>query len=151
MGSSVEDDSRSNQQCAIDSERYRVYGHFIATKHIHHMGSRNRRNIPQFHHMERFKGRCDGSQMEFQCHIESSCCICGWRNSNWSLIESIFVFQVMHGVSRCLYLVTRSNRFLAGSVIKMMNTQVTAISQNDYYHSALIFVCDCRQRYDCHG
>lgn len=31
----------------------------------------------------------------------------------------------MHVISRCLYLVSRSNRFLAGSVIKMMNTQTT--------------------------
>lgn len=31
----------------------------------------------------------------------------------------------MHGVSRCLYLFTRSKRFLAGSVIKMMNAQTT--------------------------
>ncbi len=31
----------------------------------------------------------------------------------------------MHGVSRFMYLVTRSSRFLAGSVLKLMNTQTT--------------------------
>lgn len=30
----------------------------------------------------------------------------------------------MHGVSRCLYMITRKPRFLAGSVLKLMNTQV---------------------------
>lgn len=32
--------------------------------------------------------------------------------------------QVMHGVSHCLYLFTRNKRFLAGSVLKLMNSQV---------------------------
>lgn len=30
----------------------------------------------------------------------------------------------MHGVSHCLYLLTRNKRFLAGSVLKLMNAQV---------------------------
>lgn len=31
----------------------------------------------------------------------------------------------MHGISRCMYLLTRKSRFLAGSVLKLMNTQTT--------------------------
>lgn len=30
----------------------------------------------------------------------------------------------MHGVSHCLYMFTRNKRFLAGSVLKLMNAQV---------------------------
>lgn len=33
--------------------------------------------------------------------------------------------QVMHGVSHCLYMMTRSKKFLAGSVFKLMNQQTT--------------------------
>lgn len=35
-----------------------------------------------------------------------------------------FMIQLMHGVSHCLYLFTRNKRFLAGSVLKLMNAQV---------------------------
>lgn len=31
----------------------------------------------------------------------------------------------MHGISRCMYMLTRKSRFLAGSVLKLMNTQTT--------------------------
>lgn len=58
----------------------------------------------------------------------------------------------MHGVSRCLYMFTRSNRFLAGSVIKMMNTQVIVIKRNDLSFSMwLSFLWNFRQRYVCLG
>lgn len=33
--------------------------------------------------------------------------------------------KLMHGVSHCLYLFTRNKRFLAGSVLKLMNAQTT--------------------------
>lgn len=33
--------------------------------------------------------------------------------------------QTMHGISRCMYMLTRKSRFLAGSVLKLMNTQTT--------------------------
>ena len=39
--------------------------------------------------------------------------------------NSSVALKVMHGVSHCLYFVTRSKRFLAGSVIKLMNAQTT--------------------------
>ncbi|KAG4073437.1 hypothetical protein HA402_000661 [Bradysia odoriphaga] len=39
--------------------------------------------------------------------------------------NSSCIIKTMHGVSRFLYLMTRSNRFLAGSVLKLMNTQTT--------------------------
>lgn len=32
---------------------------------------------------------------------------------------------MMHGIAHCLYLVTRSKRILAGSVVKLMNAQTT--------------------------
>lgn len=31
----------------------------------------------------------------------------------------------MHGLSRCMYMLTRKSRFLAGSVLKLMNSQTT--------------------------
>lgn len=36
-----------------------------------------------------------------------------------------YILKTMHGVSRCLYMLTRKSRFLAGSVLKLMNTQTT--------------------------
>lgn len=34
----------------------------------------------------------------------------------------------MHGLSRCMYMLTRKSRFLAGSVLKLMNTQVNILN-----------------------
>lgn len=82
MGSGFEDDPRGDRKCEIDSEGCIVHGNIIATEHIHHMGSGNWRDIPQFHYVERFTSRCHGSQMEFQCHVEGSCYLrCGSRHS----------------------------------------------------------------------
>lgn len=76
MERGLEDDTRGNRKCEIDGERYIVFGNIITTKYIYHMGSRNGRNIPQFYYLERFKGRCDGSQMEFQCYVKGELNVC---------------------------------------------------------------------------
>lgn len=68
MANIIANHTRCNRRCQTHCKWHNMPGHIDSTEYVHHVGSYDWRNIPQFYYVERFASRFNGSQMEWQCN-----------------------------------------------------------------------------------